>query len=82
LHTSLKAKRADFASVAAQFASISPEAVKRVSGRVSNGNHPALESDDERKVLNLLKQVNTVASNVPGSSAARVAMAQVKSKVK
>lgn len=74
LHTSLKVKRVNFASVAAQFASLSPEVVQRVSERVSNGHPPAPENEEERKVLNLLKQVNAVASNVPGSSAARVAM--------
>jgi hypothetical protein len=73
LYTSLKVKRVNFASVAAQFASVSPEVVQRVSERVSNGSSPA-PAKEERKVLNLLKQVNAVTANVPGSSAARVAM--------
>ncbi|KAJ7729618.1 hypothetical protein B0H14DRAFT_2269063, partial [Mycena olivaceomarginata] len=74
LHTSLKVKRANFASVASQFASVSTEVVQRVSERVANGSSVAPQDAEERKVLNLLKQVNAIASSVPGSSAARVAM--------
>jgi hypothetical protein len=74
LHTGLKVKRSNFAYVASQFASVSPEVVQQVSERVANGESPVPKNDAERKVLNLLKQVNGVASSVPGSSAARVAM--------
>ncbi|KAJ7200534.1 hypothetical protein GGX14DRAFT_571942 [Mycena pura] len=58
LHTSLKVKKVNFASVASQCA----------------GSSAAPKDAEEIKVLNLLKQVNAVASSVPGSSAARVAM--------
>ncbi|KAJ6525399.1 hypothetical protein B0H19DRAFT_887420, partial [Mycena capillaripes] len=51
-----------------------PEVVKRVSTRVANGESPTPKNEEERKVLNLLKQVNGVAASVPGSSTARVAM--------
>ncbi|KAJ7107343.1 hypothetical protein C8R44DRAFT_580332, partial [Mycena epipterygia] len=62
------------ASVTAQFASVSPDVVRRVSGHVPNGSPPAPENEEERNVLDLLKQVNAVTANVPGSSDARVAM--------
>ncbi|KAJ7937912.1 hypothetical protein B0H13DRAFT_1582037, partial [Mycena leptocephala] len=74
LHTSLKVKRANFDSIASQFASVSPEVVKNVSEHVANGESAVPKNAEERKVMNLLKQVNGVAASVPGSSAARVAM--------
>jgi hypothetical protein len=48
--------------------------VKSVSGRVANGESAAPKNAEERKALNLLRQVNGVAASVPGSSAARVDM--------
>jgi hypothetical protein len=74
LHTSLKVKRASFENVAAQFATVSPEVVKNISERVTNGETPMSKNPEERKVLDLLRQLNGVAASVPGSSAARVAM--------
>jgi hypothetical protein len=74
LHTSLKVKRASFENVAAQFATVSPEVMKNISERVTNGETPMPKNPEERKVLDLLRQVNGVAASVPGSSAARVAM--------
>ncbi|KAJ7101094.1 hypothetical protein C8R44DRAFT_580728, partial [Mycena epipterygia] len=74
LHTSLKVKRANFETVASQFATVSPKVVKNVSERVANGETPVPKNAEECKVLNLLRQVNGVAASVPGSSAARVAM--------
>ncbi|KAJ6592103.1 hypothetical protein DFH09DRAFT_892820, partial [Mycena vulgaris] len=74
LHTSLKVKKSNFQAVASQFASVSPEVVERVSQCVANGNPSAPKDDEERKVFNLLKQVNAIAAAVPGSSAARVTM--------
>jgi hypothetical protein len=74
LHTSLKVKRATFDYIASQFASVSPEVVKNVSERVANGESAVPKNAEERKVMDLLRQVNGVAASVPGSLAARVAM--------
>ncbi|KAJ7688747.1 hypothetical protein B0H17DRAFT_938109, partial [Mycena rosella] len=74
LNTSLKVKRANFASVASQLASVCPEVVKTVSERFANGGSAVPKNAEEHKVLNLLKQVNGVAASMPGSSAARIAM--------
>jgi hypothetical protein len=74
LHTSLKVKRANFDYIASQFASVSPEVVKNVSERVANGESAVPKNAEERKVMDLLTQVNGVAASIPGSSAARVAM--------
>ena len=74
LRTSLKVKRSNFPSVAANFASVSPQAVHIVSQRIANGDSITANTDDERKVLNLMRQVKLVSSHVPGSSGSRIAM--------
>jgi hypothetical protein len=74
LHTSLKVKRSNFHQVASSFATVSPESVHLVSERVAQGDFTTANNADERKVLDLMKQVNTVTANIPGSSAARVVM--------
>ena len=74
LHTSLKVKRSNFESWAERFKNVSPDAIERVISRSSNGGYATAHDDDERKVLDLMREVNTVTSHVPGSSASRVAM--------
>ena len=74
LHTSLKVKRSKFKSWANRFKDISPDAIERVIARSSDGHYPTARDDEERKVLNLMKEVNTITSHVPGSAASRVAM--------
>lgn len=74
LHTSLRVRKTSFNSVAASFASISPETVHIVTERISRGDLVTANNHEERKVLELMKQVNTVTVNVPGSSASRVVM--------
>jgi hypothetical protein len=66
LHTSLKVKRVNFASVASQFASVSPEVVQRVSERVANGSSSIPQDAEEHEVHNLLKQVNAVSPRILG----------------
>ncbi|KAF8167655.1 hypothetical protein B0H34DRAFT_641905, partial [Crassisporium funariophilum] len=74
LNTSLKVKKSNFASIAADFASVSAESIHIVTERISQGDGVTANNNDERKVLNLMKQVNTVTCSVPGTSASRVAM--------
>src|ERR1700678_1083309 len=74
LHTSLKVRKANFNSIASDFASVSPETVHVVTERISRGDSITANTAEERKVLNLMKQVNIVTSNVPGTSASRVTM--------
>ena len=45
-----------------------------VTERISRGESITANTSEERKVLNLMKQVNVVTSNVPGTSASRVTM--------
>jgi hypothetical protein len=74
LHTSLKVKRKKFTSVAHSLASVSAESVHIVSERVGRGDWKTYHSQEEKQVLNLMKEVNVLTSHVPGSAAARVAM--------
>ncbi|PPQ77992.1 hypothetical protein CVT26_015900 [Gymnopilus dilepis] len=74
LHTSLKVRKSNFDSLASDFASVSAETVHIVTERISHGDSVTANNEEERKVLNLMKQVNTVTANVPGSSASRIAM--------
>jgi hypothetical protein len=74
LHSSLKVKRRNFESVARSFTSVCPEAVHKVTERVARGDWLSSNSNEECQVLNLMKEVNVITSNVEGSAASRVAM--------
>ncbi|KAH9848177.1 hypothetical protein C2E23DRAFT_740053, partial [Lenzites betulinus] len=74
LNTGLKVRKEEFQSFADRFASVSEESVARVCSRVAESGFATAENDEERKVLQLMKEVQVVTRNVPGSAAARVAM--------
>ena len=74
LHTSLKVKARNFESIASTLNSISAETIEAVCQRVAHGDSKTKNSEDEGKVLQLLKEMNIVVSNVPGSSSSRVVM--------
>lgn len=71
LHTSLKVKRKNFDHIAAAFGSVSPETVHIVSERVARGDLTTIKNPEEKKVLDLLKEVKAVTSHVPGSASSR-----------
>lgn len=60
--------------MAHSFASVSQEAVHLVTERVARGDSVTFNSDEERQVLNLMKEVNIITSHVSGSAASRVTM--------
>ena len=74
LHSSLKVKAQHFDSVAATLNVISVDTVQTVCDQVAHGDTKSFQNEDECKVLQLLKEVNVVVSNVAGSSASRVVM--------
>lgn len=74
LHTSLKVRRKNFDSIAADFATVSPTAIQIVSERVARGDTTTVNNEEEKRVLALMRQVKLVTSHIPGSSASRVAM--------
>ncbi|KAF8060240.1 hypothetical protein FPV67DRAFT_1424346 [Lyophyllum atratum] len=57
LHTSLKVKRKDFPTIASKFAHVSLEAVHNVAARVELGDLVTARDDEERQVLELMKEV-------------------------
>ena len=63
-----------FDSVAATLNTILADTIQTVCNRVAHGDAKSFENEDENKVLQLLKEVNMVVSNVAGSSASRVVM--------
>ena len=74
LHTSLKVKRSKFRSWADKYKSVSPTTIENLVTRSSDGKYPVAQNDEERNVLELMRDVNTINSHVPGSAAARVTM--------
>ncbi|PBK87943.1 hypothetical protein ARMGADRAFT_937839, partial [Armillaria gallica] len=74
LHTSLKVKRSNFASVANRFARVSSDAIHIVAERVSRGDHTTCNNEDERQALALMKEVRAVTTNVASSSSSRTVM--------
>ena len=74
LHTSLKVKRTKFPGWADKFRSISPATIESLITKSSDGKYPVAQNDEERNVLELMRDVNTVTAHVPGSAAARVNM--------
>ncbi|KAF8157390.1 hypothetical protein BJ912DRAFT_799114, partial [Pholiota molesta] len=74
LHTSLKTHKASFPVIANDFASVLAETIHIVTEHISCGDSVTANNAEEQKVLNLMKQVTAVTSNVPGTSASHVAM--------
>ena len=74
LHTSLKVKRSKFRSWAEKYKSISPTTIETLVEKSSDGKYPVAQNDEERNVLELMRDVNTINSHIPGSAAARVNM--------
>ncbi|KAF8059275.1 hypothetical protein FPV67DRAFT_1426424, partial [Lyophyllum atratum] len=74
LHTSLKVKRSDFAGVASKFAHVSLAAVQAVTDRATRGDIVTARDDEERQVLQLMKEVNVITAQVPGSAPSKVTM--------
>lgn len=74
LRTTLKTKRSSFNSLASKFSSISSEAIRSVSARLSAGGPVTSSNVEERNVLSLMQQVNVITSDVPGSASSLINM--------
>jgi len=74
LHTSLKVKKNNFHSIASIFSTISAAVIHCVTEHILWRDYTAVHSEEEKSVLNLMREVQLVTSNVSGSSALRVAM--------
>jgi len=74
LHTSLRVNRKNFDNWARRFSDVSIDAMQALAERTSSGAQPTAESDDERQVIDLLKEVKVISANIPGSAASRLTM--------
>ncbi|KAI0649228.1 hypothetical protein C8Q79DRAFT_878531, partial [Trametes meyenii] len=74
LNTSLKVRRDHFRSFADRFSTVSDSAVARVCARVAETGIIHGEDSEEKRVVELMKEVQLVNRNVPGTSSARIAM--------
>ncbi|TFK87004.1 hypothetical protein K466DRAFT_491708, partial [Polyporus arcularius HHB13444] len=74
LHSSLKINRKRFRGFTEELGSVSEDAVARVCAKIA-ANSPLKGLDpEEKKVVKLMDEVQLVSRNVPGTSAARLAM--------
>ncbi len=72
LHTYFTVKRSNFQNIAQKLVAISPESLQRASNTLeSEGNITKLVGE-EKDALNLLKEVNAVTTQIPGSQAAKI----------
>lgn len=74
LHSSLKVRKASFSRFARDFSSVSSAAIGEVLAQVESGERVVGQTDEQRRAIRLMKEVNLVNAKVPGSSASRVAM--------
>jgi len=74
LHASLKVRKSYFSKFAKDFSNVLSDAISGILQRLEKDERLVAETDEERRVLRLMKEVNLVTSRVPGSSASRVAM--------
>jgi hypothetical protein len=71
---SLKVKHLKFQSWANKYKLISPTTIESLVAKSSSGKYPVAQNDEECNVLELMRDVNTVTSYIPGSAAAHVNM--------
>ncbi|KAF8067829.1 hypothetical protein FPV67DRAFT_1416073, partial [Lyophyllum atratum] len=74
LHTHLKVKRSSFSNIAHTFQQISSESLHTLVERFARGDNTTAFSEQEHRVLKLMKEVNIITSHVAGSSASRMIM--------
>ncbi|KAJ3538306.1 hypothetical protein NM688_g6538 [Phlebia brevispora] len=74
LKSKLKVAKRSFHHVAQEFQCISPDAIARVCDRFCEGGDMRAYSEDERRVLKLMREVRLITSNVPGTSASKLHM--------
>lgn len=74
LHTSLKVKKRHFPALAESFAHITPETIQIIVDRVSQGDYTTSRNDEEKRVMDLMREVKAIAKNIPCSSASKAVM--------
>ncbi|KAF6746382.1 hypothetical protein DFP72DRAFT_823179, partial [Ephemerocybe angulata] len=80
LHTSFTVNSARFQSVAPALTSLTPETLSDVAEIIENEKSTKSLTPDQKKALDLLRYVNTIATKIPGSYAAKIsARAEIRS---
>ena len=74
LHTSLRVNRRNFHGWAQRFADVSADTMQGLAERASSGSLPAATTEDEKRALELLREVKLISANIPGSAASRLTM--------
>ncbi|KAF8235211.1 hypothetical protein L208DRAFT_1258028, partial [Tricholoma matsutake] len=72
LQTHFTVKSSQFDSVAEKLVSVSHDSLAAVANHLEHEGNIAQLSDEQRNVMNLLKQVNTIAAKIPGSQASKI----------
>ncbi|KAH7904331.1 hypothetical protein BJ138DRAFT_1019274, partial [Hygrophoropsis aurantiaca] len=72
LHTHFTVRRSHFDSVARELTSVSASTLSRLADQLQHERKYSDLTPDDRKALNLLKHVNTIAARVPGSQASKM----------
>jgi hypothetical protein len=69
-----KGERPNFDYIAAQFGTVSAASVHAVSERIASGDYKTSNSNEEHRVLRLMKEVNAINAHIPGSSQSKLVM--------
>ncbi|KAF8228867.1 hypothetical protein L208DRAFT_1289328 [Tricholoma matsutake] len=72
LQTHFTVKSSHFDSIAEKLVAVSPDTLTAVANHLEHEGSIAPLSDDQKTVMNLLKQVNTIAAKIPGSQASKI----------
>jgi hypothetical protein len=72
LHTWLTVKKSSFTRVAPILATISGERLQRVANHIEKDGKISDLSPEDQQVMSLMKEVSSISSNIPGSSASKV----------
>ncbi len=74
LQTHLVVSRSNFSKVADRIQHVTSAGLLRLSSHLQDGSWPQEPSDEDRHSFTLLKLVNSVPANIPGSQASKLKM--------
>lgn len=74
LNTSVKMKKSTFDNIASDFVGISANDIEAVTNRVARGDYTTAYTNNEKRVLRLMREVKLINRNMQGSNAARLCM--------
>jgi hypothetical protein len=72
LHTHFTVRRSQFDSIAKDLTTVSPDVLQSLAHHLQQEKKFSTLNSDERHAMNLLKQVNTISAQIPGSQASKI----------